>query len=300
MTPDSQIARGPTGQSAASSGHSIRRLPDRIAHRVRRLLNTPLRRSKFANLYHCTTQRAGIQWIKRVFADPLVRRFSGMPAWDYEDRCFSGGIDPRPITQRLDLAPFPERIIATPLYIDYPGYTAIPKNGPVRAFFVLRDPRDLVVSEYFSTRYSHALMGDIGTLRQQLEAVDEPRGMLLTLDTLHAYGTFACQQSWIDAVADPEVLVVRFEDMISDTGSVAWQRIFDHFDIRMPHFLLSKVLRKYSFSSLAGRSRGVEDKNAHYRKGVHGDWKNHFDDVLRARFNDLTGNLVQALGYDIE
>lgn len=298
MTLDSQVASAPSEKEGTLYGQIIRRWPRRIAHRVRRLFETPLRRSRFVNLYHCTTQRAGSQWIKRIFADPLVRRFSGLPPWDYEDRSFPGGIDPRPINHRFGLSPFPNQIVATPLYIDYPGYKAIPKNGPSRAFFVMRDPRDLVVSDYFSNRYSHFPMGDTPALRQHLNSVDERSGLLYVLDTMNSYGTFACQRSWLEASSDPEILVVRFEDMISDSGNLTWQRIFDHFDIRIPRFLLSKVLRKYTFSSLAGRSRGVEDKNSHYRKGVHGDWKNHFDAGLQARFNELTGNLVQALRYD--
>lgn len=298
MSLDAHLARRPSGQPVAQRNQFIRRLPGRFVHKMRRLYYTPLRQSRFANLYHCTTQKAGSQWIKRVFADPLVWRFSALRTWDYEDRSFIGGIDPRPINQRLDLPAFPDRIIATPLYIDYPGYKAIPKNGPVRALFVLRDPRDLVVSDYFSSRYSHAPMGDIPVLRQHLNTLDEPSGMLVILEILHSYGTFECQRSWMENAADPEVLVVRFEDMISDAGSATWERIFDHLDIRIPRFLLSKVLRKYSFSSLAGRSRGVEDKTAHFRKGVHGDWKNHFSDGLQAKFKELTGNLVQSLGYE--
>lgn len=275
----------------------LSRWPARIASRFRRLVDLPLRRSRYTNLYHCTTQRAGSQWIKQIFADPLVRRFSGLATWDYEAH-LPGGIDPRPICERIISTPFPFRTVATPLYIGYEAFRALPQTGPARSFFVLRDPRDLVVSEYFSTIGSHPPMGDLARLRERLQAVDQPAGMRLILDDLAAYGTFACQKSWIDASADPDVLLVHFEDLIAESGESAWQRVLEHFDIRIPRLLLRQVLKKYAFSRLAGRQRGVEDKTSHYRKGVHGDWKNYFDASLRERFHEITGNLVQTLGYE--
>jgi hypothetical protein len=35
----------------------------------------------------------------------------------------------------------------------------------------------------------------------------------------------------------------------------------------------------------------------HYRKGVAGDWRNYFDPPLRAYFREVTGDLLDALGY---
>ena len=54
------------------------------------------------------------------------------------------------------------------LFISYGGFKAIPKPDLHRAFFVVRDPRDIVVSEYYSLRNSHAPMGDIPQVRKVL------------------------------------------------------------------------------------------------------------------------------------
>lgn len=54
-----------------------------------------------------------------------------------------------------------------------------------------------------------------------------------------------------------------------------------------------------SFQSLAGgRDQGQEDRNSFFRKGVIGDWQNHFDDHAIATFNQHGGQMLRELGYD--
>jgi len=53
-----------------------------------------------------------------------------------------------------------------------------------------------------------------------------------------------------------------------------------------------------SFKTLTdGRDRGEEDKASFFRKGVVGDWQNHFDESNLATFNQAAGDLPQQLGY---
>ena len=66
----------------------------------------------------------------------------------------------------------------------------------------------------------------------------------------------------------------------------------------MPDTMLYQLLQDYSFERLAGRKRGKEDRLAHYRKGVPGDWRNYFDDTIIAKFKDCTSDLVLRLGYE--
>lgn len=273
-------------------------LPLSLQHKIFAIIYRPLRRSKYANIFHCTTQRAGSQWIRRILSDKRVYAYSGLIPFHYE-ASLPGGLDPRRITERVITHPFPKRAIATPLYIDYKGYKLIPKSKESKAIFVVRDPRDLVVSEYFSWRYSHSLMGDIPELRRELNALSKPEGFLYVLEFLHSYGTFDCQRSWIEeGSTDPEVLIVRFEDLITEHSVTIW-KVFEHFDIQVPNLVLSQLLQDHSFESLSGRRRGIENKHSHYRKGVHGDWKNYFDERLVNRFKQLTGELVVRLGYEL-
>ena len=276
----------------------VRRLPGKVQQALRRIVRPSLHTSRFTNLFHCTTQKAGSQWIRAVLCDPRVRRHCGLAGFDYE-ASLPGGHDPRRLADKRIAGPFPARTIATPLYLGYAAYRDLEKPPESRAVFVVRDPRDLVVSHYFSVRYSHPLMGNIREQRVRLEKLTPADGLRQTLVTLADYGTFDCQRSWQEGAAhDPTVLLVRFEDLIGDRPQVVWQRLFQHFDIQMTTAVLAQLLQEHSFESRAGRKRGDEDRQSHFRKGVHGDWKNHFDERLVEEFKRYTGDLVMALGYE--
>ena len=53
------------------------------------------------------------------------------------------------------------------------------------------------------------------------------------------------------------------------------------------------------FESLTGgRSRGQEDVESHERKGVAGDWRNHFTGRITSAFERRFGELLIATRYE--
>jgi hypothetical protein len=56
-------------------------------------------------------------------------------------------------------------------------------------------------------------------------------------------------------------------------------------------------VQRASFRAVSGRSAGDEDLSSHLRKGIVGDWKNHFDGAALSRFEAVAGPLLQELGY---
>jgi hypothetical protein len=253
--------------------------------------------SRAVNVYHCCVHKTGSQWIRKIFSDPIVYRYSGLKPYHYQSE-LPEGRDPRNINERVFREPFPPGTIVTPLYISFECFLSIPKPAQHRAFFVLRDPRDTVVSWYFSVRYSHTLMGEIPRLRKILDDLPVRDGICYAIDFLHSWGHFRALGSWIDAVrTSPNLLVVRFEDLIGSESHAAFESLLRHCDIHVPSKALRRLLAKYSFEALSGRKRGQEKKEAHYRKGVAGDWKNYLDAPLREKFDRLVGNLPEQLGY---
>jgi hypothetical protein len=278
----------------------VRRMPWSMQYAIHTAVNPPSRYSKFRNVYHCTTWRTASQWLRAIFADKRIYEGSGFLPFAYEGT-LPGGVDPRPFPQKHIRSRFPSHTIATPLYVAYEPYREMPKPAQSSALFVLRDPRDLVVSEYFSTRYSHALMGDVPKLRAELQALSERDGMLRMLRYLEEMGVFAAQRSWIDGAAgDATVLVVRYEDLTAADNHAVWTSVLGHFDIQMSAPALAELLREHSFEVQTGRKRGTADINAHLRKGIHGDWKNYFDAELINQFKSVTGDLILRLGYETE
>lgn len=248
------------------------------------------------NVFHCCLHKSGSQWIRRIMKDARVYQYSGLADHHYQSS-MPGGHDPRPVNQRAFDEPFPTRTIITPLYIDYVGYTKIPKPDSSRAFFITRDPRDIIVSWYFSSKFSHRLMGDLDEVRGSLGDLDMTRGLQYSIRHLDDFGLFDAQRSWLGCADDPTARVFRYEDLSGPDTIEHFADLFDHCRIEIPRPVLSELLETYSFEKLSGRAKGTEDQHTHFRKGIAGDWRNHFEPEVQAVFDEVTGDLVEALGY---
>jgi len=248
--------------------------------------------SPYENIYYCCTQRTGSQWFRAVFNDGAFYRYTGLLIQPY-----------RHIGLRYASfdEPFPPRTLATHLYISYPTYLSIPKPSSYKTFFVMRDPRDAIVSWYFAARYSHALVAVIPAMRRDLEQLDEAQGLLYIIDKLGEFGSYEAQRSWMNPrVEDSGIRVFRYEDLAADNRSFLTD-LFDYLDIGMPPREVSALCERRGFSKRAGgRSQGQEDIFSHRRKGVSGDWKLHFSQVTLDHFRKVTGDLLEVLGYPNE
>ena len=172
-----------------------------------------------------------------------------------------------------------------------------------RGVHLFRDPRDTVVSGYFSHRNSHPIEVDgvrwteLIRHRINLRKLDKDAGMMAEVEFS---GYFLDHMlSWnYDA---PNVLPVRMEELTSDPVG-QWRRILEHWEVfdLLPDGYLDEVLRTHSFGQLAGGGRklGEEDEKSHYRKGVPGDWRNHLTDDHLELFRKHYGDLVERLGYE--
>lgn len=270
-----------------------------------RLLPQPVRRALLArhvsgieNVYHCCVHKTASQWLRKIFRDPRTYRYSGLEVYNYEQE-LPGGVDTRRITERTFDGAFPLRTIVTPIYIDLPGFERLPKPEKFRAFFVPRDPRDVVTSWYFSVKISHKVMNQIGEMRRVLQELPEEEGLQNVIEAVEREGLFAALQSWQrNASQDARLRIFRYEDLTDSNQFATWRQLMDHCDIRMPDDTLRELLAENAFSVLTkGRERGSEDVNAHLRRGVHGDWKTHFTSAVEKKFRDVTGSLVEELGY---
>lgn len=254
--------------------------------------------SSVQNIFHCCVHKSASQWVRKLLQDRRTYKYSGLEVYNYEQH-LPGKVDPRRLTERTFKDAFPKGKIITPIYIDQEGLKAIPKAATFRAFFVMRDPRDIVVSRYFSYKVSHPIMGDISRLREDLNAMGEEEGLGYVIDQLAKRGLFDALRSWAKiSPEDKDLAAFRYEDLTDANQFATWQRLLAHCDIRMPDAVLRGLLERNSFAALTkGRERGAEDVNAHLRKGVHGDWKNHFTPAVESKFRSVVGNLVEELGY---
>jgi hypothetical protein len=88
----------------------------------------------------------------------------------------------------------------------------VPAIGPLRGFHVVRDPRDLIVSAYFSHLYSHPVRMWPGLVehRQRLQSLDETDGMLLEIE--YSAPVIESILNW--NYTNPDILEVHMEDLV--------------------------------------------------------------------------------------
>lgn len=208
-----------------------------------------------------------------------------------------------------------------------------------RGFHVVRDPRDVLVSAYFSHKHSHPTTDwpELAEHRKVLQSLPKREGLMEEM--AFSAERFADMADW-DYDRD-DVLEVKLETLspepvqgfieIADflglleyTPEESMERTMKQAGMALnrvlykgrhvlpsrngaptistwsniPVTVLRNVVRKNSFESLSGgREKGEEDVTSHYRKGVPGDWKNHFEPVHVREFKDRFGGLVCDLGY---
>ncbi|MEE8574633.1 MAG: sulfotransferase domain-containing protein [Thermodesulfobacteriota bacterium] len=256
-----------------------------------------LKKSPLANIYHCCTHKSGSQWLKAIFNDDIIYTHTGLKQYEYMVD-MKDGEDPRKGTERFFDSPFPDKTIGSPMYITYDSYRKIPKTGEHRGVFILRDPRDLVVSWYFSLRYSHAKSGGVGAHRDNLNSMEFIEGLKDALRSLMDFGIVEAQRTWVNA-CDDTVLVSKYEDLIGPESGVFFKEIFTHCKIDLPDDELSGLTDRYSFEKMSGGRRpGEEDREKHLRKGISGDWKNYFSESVKDEFKEKTTDLLITLGYE--
>lgn len=90
---------------------------------------------------------------------------------------------------------------------------------------------------------------------------------------------------------------VRYEDLVADP--MAWMtKAFSFLGAQSDDAVVRSCLEAASFEKLSqGRKAGEEDKASFFRKGDPNDWRNHLSAAQSARFDQLSGGLLNELGY---
>ncbi|HET9225254.1 MAG TPA: sulfotransferase [Thermoanaerobaculia bacterium] len=141
---------------------------------------------------------------------------------------------------------------------------------------IYRDGRDVVTSDKFFTRDYGGKPFDFAEAarnwRDDMEA---------HLKHAERHPVFACS----------------YEKLLGDGAAVA-KELFEFLDLPGDDALIRDILERSSFRFYAGRERGQEDRKRFYRKGIAGDWKNHFGDEDKRIFKEIAGEMLVRLGYE--
>jgi hypothetical protein len=242
-----------------------------------------------ATIFHVTHWKAGSQWVYGVLAACAPERIVTPKvkiAHFYEDALVRGKIYP---TVYVPHDKFQSVLGAQGLSAD---------DAQVKTFFVIRDLRDALISLYFSLKVSHPIVYErVAEDRRQLNDMKSEEEALLYMVEQRGNASANIQRTWLPVCQAGKAMFVRYEDLIADEQQ-GFAKIIEYCQVDIPANKLTEVVNNNSFTKRAGRKRGEEDVASHYRKGVSGDWRNHFTDRIKAEFKKKYGQLLIDTGYE--
>ncbi len=153
---------------------------------------------------------------------------------------------------------------------------------------IIRDGRDVCVSGWF-----HNLRKAGPKFNQRFPDLSD-------------YIRYTISQHWIPYIQHAQAFgsqhpehyhQLRFEDLHANPEQHT-QAMLQFLGVDDGEPAVNACLDAGSFDKLTqGRSRGEEDKSSFFRKGVVGDWKNHFNESHIAAYREAAGDLPAKLGY---
>ena len=228
-------------------------------------------------VFHITHYKAGSQWVYAV----LSQAFQGKT------------IRPEENANHCTKVPIMPGMIYPCVYLTRKEFESIKMPMDIRMFILIRDLRDTLVSQYFSVKVSHKIMGPaMRDLRNSLNSKGLVEGLIYLMEKRLPVSA-NIQKSWIFS----DHLILRYEDLI-ENEYYEFKRMFDYCGFDLDEAGRQKAVEINSFEKRTGRSRGEEDINSHHRKGIAGDWKNYFNDRLKDRFKEKYAQLLIDTGYE--
>jgi sulfotransferase 6B1 len=183
------------------------------------------------------------------------------------------------------------------------------KRKNVRVILMIRDLRDQVVSNLFHIRRSqtnswHTRILSMSKSEGLMACIEGHPGSESTPYLGGANGWYRFAHSWMNQ-DDIDICIVKYEDLSTNT-QLEMGRVFRFLGLSQNERLISSIINRNRFERLtmgkkvwtSVRFKGQEDTESHFRKGVVGDWRNHFEQTHIKHFKELAGEALIRLGYE--
>lgn len=189
------------------------------------------------------------------------------------------------------------------------------------AAYVLRDGRDVAVSLYFhhvrhlragtpmvSRRVGRYFVDLLGPDYDPDDVSGNLPAFIRSLSS-NPFGGILSQRRrddflpWPEHVRDwiPEenVILVKYEDCLRDAAGQL-RGIAEYLGIDAGDALLEEIVETHSFEKITGRMPGQQETDSFHRKGVAGDWKEHFTLEAASAFAQFAGDVLVSTGYETD
>jgi hypothetical protein len=202
-------------------------------------------------------------------------------------------------------------------------------NGDARIIHLVRDPRDVTVSAYFFFKRSAERAGsqssgaratlapgDFDPARKEaalIRLIEQGYSALSGTGFVRHRTPFRMLADMVSTLDDPRVFTLRYEHQHT-AGETQYGKLVDwltaaggpKLDGRAP--LIAEAVARGTFARQTGgiMVEGRHDEapaaspTGHLRKGIVGDWRNHFTPAVRRAFHNAVGGLLVTCGFETD
>lgn len=173
----------------------------------------------------------------------------------------------------------------------------------IKGIHVIRDPRDMLVSSYFSHLKSHPDQGwpELTRHRALTQKLSQENGLLEEISFCNDF--FEHMYSVKRHEHKHDIKTVKFENLINNQFEM-FKDILLHLEIDLSNHqekTLHTILEQHSFTKMScGRKAGDVNSDHHYRKGIVGDWKNFFSAPVKEMFKVKHQKLLELYEYETD
>lgn len=158
-------------------------------------------------------------------------------------------------------------------------------NLDARFIHMIRDGRDVVVSKYF---YEKDFCVKNNIIKDFNYTWDE-----------YVEKTSQEWAAYVSAWEDRHVITCKYESLLLDALKEL-ERVFSLLNLVVPEDAMRVAIDANSKEKFSKSLDKTFKHNTFVRKGIAGDWKNHFDEKHKAIFKKNAGELLINLGYEAD
>ncbi|KAM3873439.1 sulfotransferase 2B1-like [Diretmus argenteus] len=242
------------------------------------------------DVFAVTYPKSGTTWMQEIL--PLVLNGGDLtpvqtiPNWDrvpwLEETRLEVVVDRLP-TPRAMVTHLPYHLMPTSFY-----------SSKAKVIYITRNPKDVMVSSYYFHQMA-SFLDDPGTFQEFMYNFLEGK-VLFGKWTDHV-------KSWRHTEMGDRILYITYEEMLQDLdGSI--RRFSDFLGTNLNEEAIQMIAQQCSFNnmktnpmsnySLAPQGMIDSGKSPFHRKGIAGDWKNHFTPEQKVQFSSVINRELQG------
>uniref|UniRef100_A0A3Q4H8N3 Sulfotransferase n=1 Tax=Neolamprologus brichardi TaxID=32507 RepID=A0A3Q4H8N3_NEOBR len=205
-------------------------------------------------------------------------------------------LEEKQLARVLDRLAYPRALVSHfPYNLMPPSFCA----SKAKVIYVMRNPKDIMVSSY----YFHQMAGfleDPGTFDEFMDKFLEGKVM---------FGKWTDHvKSWRNSELGDRIMYITYEEMVQDLPA-SLRHISDFLGCNLTEEVIQKIAEHCSFKSMQNNNMSNfslfpkvymnSDKSPFLRKGIVGDWKNHFSSEQLTRFTSVISKELESESFSL-